>query len=533
MTATLRRLDEQGPGASVGGMDRRRFLFSATAAATPLPAQAQMSDSAYRALLDRLADPAGESVSLSGAARRRTAATARAAALAALNPQSLSAESRVLHAAALDGARTEAAFRQLFPFGSATGVSPYLVHPRAGAHTRPNAGAQEFDAETERLQADAARGVIFPAELLATTLERLAAARSNRSGDTAAALERQIAALEAFRAGAPADPGVWRLAGGVDYYALALSLGAGGRVAPAAAHRRGLDEARRLRARADALLRRQGLTRGSVAERLRALTRDPRYLYPATDAGKIRAVAEMNASLARADAALPRAFSDRAVQPGEVRRMSAEDEAAGRPGRREPNAYVVDLIHIRNRPDWTLPSVVHHELRPGHLLQEERMERPPHPLQTRYAPGFGEGWANYAEQLADEIGLFDGDERARIGWLQWRLFRVARLVADTGVHLHRWTRQRAIQEMRDIQGGPIAFITIEEDVDRIIAAPGAAAGQGLAMLEFGRLRDASRARLGARFDLKGFHDAMLKRGPLGAPGLQAALELWEAELRAS
>lgn len=509
-------------------MDRRRFLLAATATAAPFPAAALTADEALRGLLDRLGDGPGESSTPAGAARRRLAAARRAAALGAFDAGALSPDGRVLYAGALDGSRTEAAFRQLFPFGAATGVSPYVVQPRAGAQTRGDSTAAEFDGETERIRADAARGVILPRELLSATLARLAATRPSRTGETAAALDRQAAALEDLRSRAPAEPGTWRFDRDGSYYALALSLGAGGRTDPDEAHRLGLEQVAALQSSADRLLRTQGLTRGSVGERLRALARDPRHLYPAADEGKDRAVAHMNASLRRVQSLLPSAFSHVPEAPVAVRRMSAADEAAGRAGRREAGAYIVDLIHIRDRPRWSLPSVVHHELQPGHLLQEALVERPPHPLQLRYAPGYSEGWAIYAEQLADELGAFEGDPLGRIGWLQWMLFRMGRLVADTGIHARRWSRERAIDELRELQGDSVAFITIEEDVDRISAAPGAAAGQALAALEIARLRTDARRRMGPRFDLCGFHDAVLKRGPLGGPGLAEAVRVWEA-----
>jgi uncharacterized protein (DUF885 family) len=170
-----------------------------------------------------------------------------------------------------------------------------------------------------------------------------------------------------------------------------------------------------------------------------------------------------------------------------------------------------------------LPSVVHHELLPGHILQApfERAAAPP-ALQVRYASGYSEGWAVYAEQLADELGAFADDPLGRIGYLQWMLFRMARVVADTGIHVMRWSRARAIEEMRALQGESIAFISIADDVDRFCVQPGLYAAQGLAALHLAELRETTRRAAHGRFELARFHDAMLRRGPLSPPGLEEA-----------
>jgi uncharacterized protein (DUF885 family) len=177
------------------------------------------------------------------------------------------------------------------------------------------------------------------------------------------------------------------------------------------------------------------------------------------------------------------------------------------------------------RPRWSLPSVVHHELIPGHILQAPYEEAASAAaLQVRYASGYSEGWAVYAEQLADEAGVYADDPLARIGYLHWMLFRMARVVADTGIHALHWSRQRAVDEMRALQGPAIAFVSIEDDVVRFCAQPAAHAAQGLTALHLAQLRGRTERAAGAAFDVKRFHNAMLRFGPLSPPGLdQAAL----------
>src|SRR6185312_3294569 len=209
-------------------------------------------------------------------------------------------------------------------------------------------------------------------------------------------------------------------------YRAALSQAYGGPVDPAAAHAKALAAARVAQARADALLRGQGLRVGSVAERLRALAADPRWLYADDEAGRDRAVAEMNARVAALRPSLTAAFGDLPIAVAEARRMPPADVAAGRGGYRDPKAlaYYVDLRTIRARPAWTLPSVAFHEVTPGHLLQL--------PLEVAATPpvagAYFEAWAVYAEQLARDLGAYRGDPCGEIGYLEWRLFRLARIV---------------------------------------------------------------------------------------------------------
>jgi len=318
-------------------------------------------------------------------------------------------------------------------------------------------------------------------------------------------------------------------------YPFHLRLHAGPDAAPRAAHAWGLAEARALHTEADALLRAEGLRDGSVPARLRTFWRDPRHLYPDSADGRRAAVAAMNDRLARTRQRLGEAFRDlppaglavSTLPPGEATDATVGRRIAPPADGSLPGGYVVDLRRIDRRPAWTLPSVVHHELVPGHLLQAPVAERArPHPLQRRYAPGFEEGWAIYAEQLAAELGWLGEDPRARLGFVHWRLFRIARLVADTGLHGLGWSQEQAIEAMRAIQGESVAFVSIEEDVRRIIARPGAAAGQMLTAAALSRLRDAARAALGPRFSLAGFHEAVLRAGPLSVPGLEAAVRAW-------
>lgn len=291
----------------------------------------------------------------------------------------------------------------------------------------------------------------------------------------------------------------------------------GARIDATALHRRFGSEGAGLTTRADALLRGQGLTQGNVGERLRAFARQERWLYSDDAAGRDAAVAAMNRWLAVARSRLGDLVSavPAAAHTATVRALTAADIAAGRQGYRQaatadsPAIYYVDLREIRRRPSWSLPSVVHHEMLPGHLPQALLQEAAaPHPLRLRYAPSFAEGWSIHAEQLADQAGLLAADTPAMIGYLQWMLFRIGRGLVDIGVHFDGWDDARATAFFADLQGDPMIFAPFALDLEKLRKAPGARAAEVFTALAMG---DLSAGRTGS---LAAFNHAMLADGAL-------------------
>lgn len=474
--------------------DRRTFLLSGAAlgaCATGAPQPTQEADAAFVAL--------AEAASTQSPAERWRG-------IQAFDARALTPEGRILYDTIRPGAEADAQLARL-PYGA--DAAPYAVSHRYGRYRAANADPAEIARETARLNADAALGVIAPDFVLDATLPLVQAAAARASGPLAGALRAQADTLAALRARADAEAGVWRLPQGERFYRAALQFHLGAPVDPAAAHAQARARVKVLRAEADTILRALSLTEGDVGARLRTLTRDPREHYPA--GARDAAVADMRATLARARTLCAPAFAA-PLPEAEISALPAAEEANGARGRREGGVYLVDLGGAR--PRWTLPSVVFHETIPGHAMQVQAGPA----LQRRYAGGYTEGWAIYAEILADELGGFDG--MARLGYLQWMLFRMARIIGDTGIHALRWSRARAIDEMRTIQGDDIAFVSIEEDVSRMAAQPGIAAAQGLAALYLSTLREQWRSSDSQL--LPRFHTAMLRHGPLSPPGLEQA-----------
>jgi uncharacterized protein (DUF885 family) len=437
------------------------------------------------------------------------------------------------------GASIEAAIAREFPFADEMGA-PFAVSPSAGSWRglaksaeASSAPVEQIDEETGRVRNASAAGFALPTSVFPGFLKTFDAAVAHvADGATVAALGRQREALIAAATAAPPGDGLGRSRRGRALYARLLHLQAGEEVDPATLHAVMGRLCATLGDRADQLLRGQGLNRGSVAERLRAFARDPRFLYKDDDSGRERAVADMNRWLDGARAVLPQAFDVIPSSASTVRahRMSVGDEVAGRAGYRilpdtakgVEGGYFVDLSHIQQRPSWSLRSVVHHELLPGHMMQLPLQQAVhPHPLRLRYAPGFVEGWAIYAEQLAAEEGLFIDDPAGEIGYLQWMLFRAGRAWVDCGIHLRGWSIAQAVQKLTDLQGDQVIFAPFIKDATRAALDPAGLAGQAWNWRVFASMASAAGPiGSGAR---RRFHDAALCHGALPIATLKAVL----------
>lgn len=421
--------------------------------------------------------------------------------------------------------------------------------------SRLHAYAGQLDGETERLKSAAAQGVIAPDFILDKTLSQLRIARGGEVVEwslvksladrtqrmpghygaqaakiakdiIAPALDRQIAEIESQRQRATSDAGVWKLPQGDAYYAWALSASNTTRQTPDEIHALGQEQLRELQSEMDAILRRMGMTAGTVGERMTALGKQKVYQFADSDEGRARAMAFLHERVRDVRKRLPRAFAT--LVPGrlEIKRMPPEVE----PG--APGAYggagTIDgkipgkfWINFRDMSMWTtynLPTLVYHESIPGHVWQGEYTFKLPLARSLLAFNAYSEGWALYAEQLADELGVYEDNPVGRLGYLQSIAFRACRLVVDSGLHAKRWTREQAIQWFATTNGSSVAEVTGE--VDRYCAWPGQACGYKVGHSEINRLRTQAQGALGSRFNLGRFNDAVVKSG--GVPMLTLA-----------
>jgi uncharacterized protein (DUF885 family) len=275
---------------------------------------------------------------------------------------------------------------------------------------------------------------------------------------------------------------------------------------------------RELEAELDPILRGAGLTRGTAGERLAELNKRPDQLFPNTPAGRAALIAELNQQIAEMNTRLPLAFNTLPKARVEARRVP-ELIQAGSPGAyyevppadgSRPGLYFINLRDTFDRPKFGLRTLTHHEATPGHHLQGSlALESPQIPLIRRHAyySAFGEGWALYAEQLADELGMYEGRPLERAGMLQSFLFRATRLVVDTGIHAKRWSREQATDYFIRTTG--IARGRSQNEIDRYTAWPGQATSYKVGHITWLRLREEAKQRQGDRFDLKQFHEVLL------------------------
>lgn len=493
----------------------RRELLAGLGALAVAPAASAAAAPSLQAVLDRVAAAGTPGAML---ARIRRAPTA------GLDEAELEHLRMVAR-----GLEREIALRRHWPFGKPDGSSPYVVSQRHGAYLEIGQGgaspaglARRLDEETGRLRSDAARGVTPPDFILDSVLEAELALRTRAAPNVGAALDRQIAQLRLLSAGAGPAPGMWSLPGGENYYRLRLRCTSGLKVGAEQIERLVSEATIALLDRADRLLRGFGLTQGSVGERLRALKGRPGHGFTNDEAGRTRALAGMNAALERIRPGIEEYFDPHMKTGGLVRRMSAADERAGKRGYRDPptrdapGAYYPDLSAAQERPGWTLATVAFHETVPGHLLQlKGQVHWEAHPLQVKYAAGYSEGWAIYAETLVDDTGLLSPAEQ--LGFIQSMLFRLARVACDIGMHLRRWDRPRASRYLEDTVGFEL-FFPFAVEVDRYAAEPAAFAGDvavALTLRRLGRIAAASSAG-----NLRVLHNVALNRGPASAEAIE-------------
>lgn len=345
-------------------------------------------------------------------------------------------------------------------------------------------------------------------------------ARANRiaTGPVVAALQRQIAELQAERKTATDVAGMWSRPRGEDYYRWALKASTTTEMTPDEVYKMGLDQLAQLHGRMDPILKSLGYTQGSVGERMQALAKDPRYRFSEGDKGRAEIMAYIQERIAKVRTVLPRAFNT--LVPGnlEVRRMSPEQEP-GAPGAyggagsidgKIPGKFWINLRSTDLHSRYSLPDLAAHEAIPGHVWQGEYANQLPLIRTLLSFNAYSEGWALYAEQLVDELGVYNDFPVGRLGYLQSIAFRCCRLVVDSGIHAKRWTRQQGVDFF--VQRNGSNSLEVASEVDRYCSWPGQACGYKVGQSTIDRLRDKAKAPLGARYDLRTFDDAVVKGG---------------------
>jgi uncharacterized protein (DUF885 family) len=476
-------------------------------------------------------------------------------------------------------AATEGIAGLRFPFGGAAsgfngGTAPFPVTQQDGALTRipefldsqhqiANAAdaeaylervaamARMLDQETARIAEQAGKGIMPPNFICRTALGQLQEFRKTAvasqklvtsiterthklgiagdwnaratklvEGSVYPALERQIATFGKASAKATDIAGVHRLPDGAAYYEWALRLGTSTTHSAREIHAIGLEQNKMLQSRIDAILKSQGIAKGTVGARLLALSKDPQRFYADNDKGRAELIAYCNDRVDAVRKLMPRISHLDLKVPLQIKRVPIDIEAgaplgymnfAALDGSR-PAIYYINLKSTTLWPKSEIATLTAHEGIPGHAWQGAYLAEHHNELPLISSligfNAFIEGWALYAEQLVDEFGLYANDPFSQIGYLQAQQFRACRLVVDTGMHAMKWTRQQAIRFLVENTGRGVQAMTSE--IDRYTVSPGQACGYKMGHNEILRQRERAKAALGGKFDLAGFNDALVQ-----------------------
>ncbi|MCP1468822.1 uncharacterized protein (DUF885 family) [Sphingobium sp. OAS761] len=324
------------------------------------------------------------------------------------------------------------------------------------------------------------------------------------------------------------------LPGGAAWYASRVKAHTTTDLTPDQIHAIGLSEVARIGKRMDDIAAQAGYV--DRAAFIRHLRTDPAY-YARTPEELLRAAARQAKTI---DGLLPRYFGTLPRLPYGLKPIPAA-EAEGTttayygPGAPEAGisgTYWVNTSKLDQRPLWELPALTAHEAVPGHHNQIALQQELPLPPFRKYLAGFTayvEGWALYTEYLGEEMGLYDTPEKM-MGRLSYEMWRACRLVVDTGIHAKGWDKAKAVAFMK--ANSALTDANINAEVNRYISWPGQALGYKLGEIRIRELRARAEKELGAKFDLRRFHDAVLSQGAVPLTVLESQIDGWIATEKA-
>ncbi|MEJ6519190.1 DUF885 domain-containing protein [Shewanella bicestrii] len=368
----------------------------------------------------------------------------------------------------------------------------------------------------------------------------LAQAKANIESDVKPAYRLFIDYFTALQAKAGTDDGYWALPNGDVAYEQLLKFFTTTNYSADEIHAKGLAEVSRIQDEIMTILAAQGYdTSQGFSVAIEALAADPKFYYEDSDAGRAQILVDYQKILDEVNAGLDNAFRIRPKAGMEVVRIPEFKEKTA-PGAyyqqpaidgSRPGRFYANLFDIKATPKYGMRTLAYHEGIPGHHFQiAVAMELEGQPLIRKMAPftAYIEGWALYSERLAWELG-FQQDPFDNIGRLQAELFRAVRLVVDTGIHHSRWTREQAIDYMKQNTGMSDRDVTAE--IERYIVMPGQATAYKVGMMKILELREKAKQALGDKFDLRDFHDVVLKNGAVPLDILEKLVDRYIAEKR--
>ncbi|MDP7320577.1 MAG: DUF885 domain-containing protein [Bacteriovoracaceae bacterium] len=326
--------------------------------------------------------------------------------------------------------------------------------------------------------------------------------------------------------------GAWSLPQGKDYYHFRLKKMTTSHLSPDEIHRLGLKEVKRIHAEMKKVMQKTGF-KGSLQDFFQYM-KSERFLYPQNEAGRKKYINKVHSVISKMEKALPKIFNtfpkaELKVKPVEsFREKSAGIAFYNGPsleGNR-PGIYYVNLYKMQDNPKYKLEALTYHEAIPGHHMQiaiQKELKGLPKFRRTRGFTAFSEGWGLYAELLPKEIGFYS-NPYSDFGRLSMELWRATRMVVDTGIHAKKWSREYAINYLKDKT--PSAKLEIMKAVERYFVMPAQATAYKVGMLKILNLRSLAKKELKENFNLAEFHDVILKNGSVPLFILEENIKTW-------
>jgi uncharacterized protein (DUF885 family) len=436
----------------------------------------------------------------------------------------------------LDQAIGEAKARQALGVLPPKWVFPYVIQDArnivSGAPYGPGADSAlfaDFKAKVNKLD-------IAPAE----KTRLIEAGRKALVEEVKPAYQRVIALMEQQQKSAGSDDGIWRFQNGADQYAALLRYYTTTAMGPEQIHTLGLQQVARIHDEMRGIMKQVGFT-GTLQQFFEKMRTDKAFYFPNTDAGRQAYLDKTEQFNKEMTAKLPDWFATTPKAPLVVKRVEPfREKSAGKafynrpaPDGSRPGTYYVNLYDMNDMPTTEIEALFYHEGVPGHHLQRavqtELGDSVPPFRQFGGFTAYSEGWGLYSEKLGKDMGQYQ-DPYSDFGRLQLELHRAIRLVVDSGIHHKKWTREQAIKYVEDnsadAKGG------IVKAIERYVVYPGQATAYMVGKLKIEQLREKARAELGDRFDIKGFHDAVLLSGPVPLDFLEQNVDAWIARQKA-
>jgi uncharacterized protein (DUF885 family) len=350
------------------------------------------------------------------------------------------------------------------------------------------------------------------------------------------AYEKLIAELMKQRLLSPEGDGVWRLPEGDKWYQNRLEWFTTTTLNAEEVHQIGIENVERIHNAMRSIMQQVNFT-GTLPEFFEFMRTDPQFYYPDSDQGREDYMADAKAYIDTMEAKIPEYFGLTPEARMVVKRVEAfREKSAGKAfyqspaidGSR-PGIYYANLYDMSAMPTYQMEALAYHEGIPGHHMQRAiTQELKGIPDFQKYASftAYTEGWGLYTEELGKDMGFYQ-DPYSDFGRLAMELWRACRLVVDTGLHAKRWSREEAIEYLVD--NTPNARYDAVKAIERYIAMPGQATAYMIGKLKIMDLRDKARTALGDKFDIRGFHDEVLKDGPVPLSLLESKIDAWIAQ----